>query len=299
MESEVGPVQAAEGSTPRAALPWGRLVAATAAMVVLASVAGALGRWQYGAWLAHREAAADTITTAQPVPLADLIGPDDPFPGNQTGHPVTVTGEWLPAATFFVSERRSSAARQTEAADQADADGGETADGRAIRGYWVVTPLVIDGASALPVVRGWLADPADAPAPPEGAATLTGWLQPPEGDAPEVDRDPTDDVVPSLRVADLINRIDRDSYGAYVVAGDRPGWPAASNAGTTGLSPAQLSERPQPGRFQAIRNIFYAAEWWLFAGFVVFVWQRYCRDEWRASRRPAQGPGAAEGQQVG
>lgn len=271
---------AAQGETPvpvDGGRPFGRLAAATLAMVVLTAAAVALGLWQYGAWNAHRTAVTDSLTDAAPEPLARVIGPDDPFPGDAIGQPVEVSGTWLGEGSFLVSER----------------------DGDQGRGLWVVTPLVVDGGeSALPIVRGWIASAADAPANPSGAVSLTGWLQPPEGDAPEADPDPTDTVYPSLRVADLIQRLDRDAYGAYVVVGDRPGWAPAVNAGVDGLAPAELAQRPEPGRFLAIRNLFYAAEWWLFGGFVVFVWQRYCRDElriWRARDRRLDQPRDAIG----
>lgn len=262
---------------------WGRVSAATLAMVVLGGAAVWLGTWQYGAWQAHRQEVTDSLTDKPPVALTGLMGADDPFPGNETGQPVEVGGTWAPEATFFVSGRR----RVSAAGERTD-------------GFWVVTPLLVAptrgageaAAAALPVVRGWVADPADAPAPPEGAAEVTGWLQPPEGDAPEVDRDPTDDVFSALRVADLVQRMDRDAFGAYIVLGERPGWRAAVNAGKAGLQPAALEERPEPGRFLAIRNLFYAAEWWFFAGFVVFVWARFCRDEFAG---PEVGPeGGAE-----
>lgn len=232
-------------------------------MVLLTAAAIALGLWQYGAWNAHRQAVTDSLTDADPVPLAEVIGPDDPFPGDATGQPVRIGGTWLTDSTFLVSER----------------------NGTSGSGFWVVTPLAVAETDAvLPVVRGWTASADSRPTAPTGEAMLTGWLQPPEGDAPEPDPDPSDDVYPSLRVADLIQRLDRDAYGAYVVAGQQPTWEAGLNDGTAGLQPAELSQRPEPGRFLAIRNLFYAAEWWLFGGFVIFVWQRYCRDELRAHR---------------
>jgi hypothetical protein len=30
--------------------------------------------------------------------------------------------------------------------------------------------------------------------------------------------------------------------------------------------------------FTAARNLFYAIEWWIFGGFAVFIWVRWCRD---------------------
>ena len=136
-------------------------------------------------------------------------------------------------------------------------------------GYWVVTPLAVDGAdgAALPIVRGWTADPADAPAPPTGDATLEGWLQPPQGTG-QVDDDPTDDVLPQLRIADLIQHVDQDLYGAYAVA-QTPG---------QGLDPATLDQLPPVAALTGLRNLLYAIEWWFFGAFAAFIWWRWVRD---------------------
>jgi cytochrome oxidase assembly protein ShyY1 len=116
---------------------------------------------------------------------------------------------------------------------------------------------------------------AAAPGPPTGATTLTGWLQPSEG-ARVDDSDRTDDVLPQLRVADAIQHVDVDLFGAYVVLDPAR---ASGNAGDAGLDRARLVELPDAGRFTAVRNLFYALEWWVFAGFALFVWWRWARDE--------------------
>jgi len=199
-----------------------------------------LGSWQFDAARSEREAAARDLTRADPVPLTDVLGPDDAFPAPSVGQPVTVSGEWVAGATVFVER---------------DA------------GYWVVTPLAVDGAgAALPVVRGVSEEPAADPI--SGAAELTGWLQPAEGTG-AVDADPSDDVLPQLRVADLVQRVDQDLYSAYAVATEP----------TAGLAPARLEQLPDAGRLTGLRNVLYALEWWVFGGFAVFVWVKYLRDE--------------------
>jgi cytochrome oxidase assembly protein ShyY1 len=224
--------------------------------VVLVAVAVGLGAWQWDAWEARRDAEARDLTRVAPVPLADVMGPDDPFPGDRVGQPVVLGGTWVDSGTVFVER------------------GGR---------YWVVTPLAVgpDGA-AIPVVRGMAEEP-QAP-PVEGEAELVGWLQPPEGTG-ETDPDPTDDVLPQLRVADIVQRVDVDLYGGYAVVADEVAdgaWPVgerALNEGTDGLAPARLEQLPETGRFTAARNLFYALEWWVFGGFAVFVWVRYLLDE--------------------
>jgi cytochrome oxidase assembly protein ShyY1 len=120
-------------------------------------------------------------------------------------------------------------------------------------------------------------DPATVPAP-HGDATVVGWLQPPEGTG-EPDPDPGDDVVPQLRIADLVQRVDVDLYGAYLVLDpERTDGPDAAAATGPGLEPATLDQLPEAGQFTALRNLLYAVEWWVFAGFAAFVWWRYVRD---------------------
>jgi cytochrome oxidase assembly protein ShyY1 len=224
-----------------------RTLGATALALVLVGIAGWLGWWQLGAWQSRRDAEARDLTSLSPVGLDDVMGSDDPFPGDEVGRPVDVAGSWLGDGSFLVS--------------------GRTQDGR--DGYWAVTPLALDesgGDTAVLVVRGWTPE-ADAP-PPAGPASITGWLQPPEGTG-AVDDDPDDDVVPQLRIADAVQRVDADLYGAYLVA-QEPG---------PGLEAASLESLPEVGRFTALRNLLYAAEWWFFGAFAAFIWWRWLRDE--------------------
>jgi surfeit locus 1 family protein len=242
-----------------------RLLGAHLLALVCVASAGLLGYWQHDAWQQRRADERVDRTQDEPVPLADAMGPDDPFPGDAVGQPVRVSGTWLPESTVFVS------GREHEGTD----------------GYWVVTPLTSGDADdpALPVVRGWVPDVDAAPAPPAGPAELVAWLQPSEGSG-EPDPDPADDVLPQVRTADLVQHVDQDLYGAYAVVDPDA---AATNPGTDGLEPADLEQLPDPGRFTAVRNLLYAFEWWVFGGFAAFIWWRYVRDV-TASREPEPVP---------
>lgn len=215
--------------------------------LVLVCIAVGLGLWQLDAWRAHRAAEAVDLTQVEPVPLAEVMGPDDTFPGNRVGQPVSIEGTWVPEGTVYVS------GREHEGVD----------------GYWVVTPLAVDGPGdpALPVVRGWVAAPEDAPPPPTGTADLDAWLQPTEGTG-EADTDPSDDVLPQVRTADLIQRVDQDLYGAYGVATEPE----------SGLAPASLDQRPEVSATTGLKNLLYALEWWIFGLFAAFVWWRWVRE---------------------
>ncbi|MGH3348700.1 MAG: SURF1 family protein [Nocardioides sp.] len=208
-------------------------------VLVLLGAAVLLGSWQFGAGQDERAAASRDLTRADPVPIESVIGPDDAFPGDRVGQPVTVSGRWVPEGTMYVAR---------------DA------------GFWVVSPLAVDGTdAALPVVRGVSETPSSDPV--SGTAELTGWLQPAEGTG-AVDDDPGDDVLPQLRVADLVQRVDQDLYSGYAVATEP----------TAGLSAATLEQLPDAGRFTGARNFLYALEWWVFGAFAVFVWVRFLLD---------------------
>ncbi len=223
-------------------------------VAVLFGGAALLGAWQYDAGRAEREAAARDLTDRDPVALTTVLGPDDPFPAPSVGQPVTVSGTWVDEATVFVARGSS---------------------------YWVVTPLVVDdpGAdgAALPVVRGISGRPtADTVT---GPAEVTGWLQPGEGTG-AADDDPTDDVLPQLRPADLVQRLDEDLYSGYLV----------SQQPTAGLAAASLEQLPSADRFTGLRNFLYALEWWVFGAFAVFVWVRHLMDEAREDPAPDDAP---------
>jgi hypothetical protein len=67
-------------------------------------------------------------------------------------------------------------------------------------------------------------------------------------------------------------------YGGYVISDDPP----------PGL---QQIPSPPPDREVSLNllNLFYAAEWVLFAGFAVFLWWRLVRDEWEKEHGVVRG----------
>jgi cytochrome oxidase assembly protein ShyY1 len=218
------------------------------AMLVAVAIAVGLGLWQLDAWHTRRADAARDLTSKPPVALGTLMTGDSPFPGRSVGQPVRFTGQWT-GANVYVADRH--------------------VHGR--RGYWVVTAALVDGTrSAMPVVRGWTRSP-DAPVP-TGATSVVGWLQPTEGSGP-FDDDPHDDVIPTMRIASLVEHVDADLYSGYVAA--KAVTPAD---GSSGLVPVPPQSVPDVSMFTAARNLFYAIEWWVFGAFAVFIWLRWCRD---------------------
>jgi surfeit locus 1 family protein len=215
-------------------------------MVVAVAAAVGLGLWQLHAWQAGREAEARDLSTAAPRPLDTVMSGDDPFPGGSLGQPVAFRGTWLPEGTLYVADRGL--------------------HGR--RGYWVTTPVLV-GRSAMPVVRGWSATP-HAPRP-RGEVDVRGWLQASEGSSLP-DEDPQDDVIPEMRIASVVEHVDADVYSAYVVS-------QKASSGTQGLAPVSPASVPKVSSVTSLRNLLYAIQWWIFGGFAVYVWVRWCRDQ--------------------
>jgi len=221
-------------------------------LLMLAALAAAvsLGIWQLHAWHAGRAADARDLTDAAALPLSKVMSGDAPFPGQYLGQPVSFEGRWLPEGTLYIADR--------------DLEGK--------RGYWVMTPVLV-GSSAMPVVRGWSAQPHAAA--PAGTVAVRGWLQASEGsNAP--DDDPEDDVIPEMRIASVVQHVDADLYSAYVVA-------TSAGQATDGLEKVTPESVPEVSNTSHLRNLLYAFQWWIFAGFAVYIWWRWCRDQLEAA----------------
>src|SRR4051794_9035502 len=224
-------------------------------MVVAVAATILLGVWQYHAWEAGRAAEARDISDAKALPLAKVMSGDAPFPGQYLGQPVSFAGTWLPEGTLYVADRGL--------------------DGK--RGYWVMTPVLV-GESAMPVVRGWSTWP-EAPTP-SGPVAVSGYLQASEGsNAP--DDDPQDDVIPEMRIASVVQHVDADLYSAYVVA-------RHAGTGTQGLATVTPESVPEVSSTSHLRNLLYAIQWWIFGGFAVYIWVRWCRDQLEAAAESPQ-----------
>ena len=267
------PGKVPQDPTPTPPTWWSaRLWGAHLIAVLIVAVTVLLGWWQWTVSEGHKSDKSAALAHATPVPLNDVFGHNDAFPGEETGRPAILEGTWLPADTVYVSGHQG--------------------------GYWVATPLQVGSAAAgdaaaIYVVRGWIDDPASAPAAPSGAAKLVGWLQPPEN-AGLVDDKPGDDVLPELNIANAMHHVQQDLYSGYAVVADHEGgWPAsdtAVNDGSAGLEAAQLNAMPQASFTTGLRNALYALEWWVFALFAIYIWWRYVRE----ATAPQPAPEAAD-----
>lgn len=247
-----------------------RVLVMFAVMVAAVVVCANLGIWQlsraYERGAQAEQHRLDEIAQAGPRSLADVLAPQTTFPGAAVGASVAVTG------TFEGDQLLVS---------------GRAADGRT--GYLVLAPLRVSddgsggaswaglsGAPVLPVVRGWVATPADAPAAPTGTLDVTGYLQSSEavGDGAVVDG-----VTDSISSGQLANRWGGPIYSGYLVV-----------SATDPADPAELTLLPRPtvqgGEGVNMQNLFYALQWWIFGLFAIGLWIQMVRDEARASADP-------------
>ncbi|MEZ5161111.1 MAG: hypothetical protein R2709_10465, partial [Marmoricola sp.] len=51
-----------------------------------------------------------------------------------------------------------------------------------------------------------------------------------------------------------------------------------------GLEPIKPLNTPQVSALNSLRNLLYAIQWWIFGGFAIYVWVRWCRDQLAEAR---------------
>ena len=141
-----------------------------------------------------------------------------------------------------------------------------------VEGYWLVGHAVTPEGTSLAVALGWAATAGEARAAvggiPSGEILEGRYL----ATEPPADDDFEQGERSAMAVATLINEWSQPPtavYGGYLVAGDAP----------SGLD---RIDAPAPSEEVVLNwlNVFYAIEWIVFAGFAVFLWWRFVRDEW-------------------
>ncbi|MFF1646874.1 SURF1 family protein [Streptomyces sp. NPDC058240] len=233
-----------------------------------------MGTWQLGRFedrvQTHDAAEKQPAPGTRPAkPIDDLL----PVDTVTSGRPATATGRY--ADQFLVPGRKL--------------------DDRS--GFYVLNMLRTDSGKALPVVRGWLpGKPGDTavPAAPTGKVTVTGDLQASEN-AGTAGVDTAgglpDGQLGMISAASLVNLVPYDVYDAWVTLQDT-GAGAGARAGTGAGDKAAGALRPVPATaaqgtgldLKAFQNLGYTGEWFVFAGFVLFMWFRLVRREAEAAR---------------
>lgn len=235
-----------------------------AVLVIIAFVQ--LGRWQLG--VAEDEASQEALErarTQQPVAVETVLTPHSDFPGELSTRPVVATGEFG-ADQVVVANRRL--------------------DGRP--GFWVVAPLRVSATGAtLPVLRGFVTSPSDAPPVPSGQVTVTGGLAPPE--SPYAGEAPPEGLLASVDTSVLVSRWPGELYNAFVFQQDQDPEPTAAEVATMQTVPTPTGDTGFKWR-----NAAYALQWWAFALFALFMWWRVVKEDderEEAGREPVAGSG--------
>jgi len=222
-----------------------------------------MGTWQLGRFedrvQTHKEAdERPDPGTRSPKPLDDLL----PVTTETSGRPAVATGTY--ADQFLVPGRKL---------DDRD-------------GFYVLDLLRTDSGKALPVVRGWLAGApgsTEVPAAPAGKVTVTGDLQASENSGTtgvELSGGLPEGQLGMISAASLVNLVPYDVYDAWVTLTR----PEAGDAGR-GLQPVPAAAAQGSGLdLKAFQNLGYTGEWFVFGGFVLFMWFRLVRREAEAAR---------------
>jgi cytochrome oxidase assembly protein ShyY1 len=249
-------------------------LAMLALCLVVAGVFAWLGQWQLGR--AVDLSPPPPGATEQVRPLDEVAQPGQYLPEPLVGQRVRTSGTWVPGDFLVVSQRYN--------------------DG--VEGYWVTGQLRLSEPStptSLAVAVGWTDSRAeaeaaasalsrDAASAPGETIELTGRLISDEGPAlPPAGADPQE--ITRMSPPALLSRWhDIDGLDVY-----RPYLTSAEALG--GLQPIS-SPAPAEGSNVNWLNIFYAAEWAVFAGFAFYLWYRLARDAWEREVEDLEEPGA-------
>ncbi len=234
--------------------------------IVISGVFVLLSQWQFGR--STQPEVPVNPATEQVQPLTETLQPGDFFHGSDADQMVTAQGTYDAGKQLLVPGRLH---------------GGKT-------GYWVVSAFAVTGAPVLsgvaaspqtwiPVARGWVADPADAPAPPSGTVELTGRLLPSEAPLPGTSASPGQAT--AVSVAELINYWEVSSYPGFVAATAEiaDGSDVSAAAVPSDILPLQIGPQPPAQQINWL-NLFYSLEWVVFAGFALFIWWRLVKDDY-------------------
>ena len=208
-----------------------------------------LSQWQFDRNATREEqiALVEQNYDADPVPLADLIGPDGALRPDDEWHPVVLQGEYLADEQLLVRNRPH---------------GGTSA-------FEVLVPFQdVDGRVFI-VDRGWVPpgdgdSPDSVAAPPSGEVEVIVRLRPGE-QVPASGRGAPEGQVPTINLPTIAGLVDGDVItGAYgqLISED----PAANTALGGFSSP---TDDPGPHLSYAIQWILFAIMGFIFIGYII------------------------------
>lgn len=225
-----------------------------------------LGQWQLGHAITLNQ--EDSSQSEQVRPLSAATTPSSPVTDETAGHVFSVVGEFARGDFSLVLDRRN--------------------DG--VDGVWVVGHLgrIAPSGGNLAVAIAWAPTVAKAErakvafeaALSNRIVSIEGRYMPPDAPVvPTPKQDPT--LILSMAPSQLVNlwqATDGGTYGGFLVL--HPGSDISKgDLSAVGVTPIQ-SVPPLPVETINWLNLFYAAEWVVFAGFAIFFWFRLVRDDW-------------------
>ncbi|WP_181373562.1 SURF1 family protein [Microbacterium sp. HMWF026] len=239
-----------------------RWIALLAFSLVVAGVLAWLGQWQLGRAVDTSPPEPGLTEVVQP--LDQVVQPGDYLPEPLVGQRVEVSGTWVASDFIVVSSRFNDD----------------------VEGYWVTGQLRIAGAAAptsIAVATGWTSslDAANAAADelerqvsadPTAVVQVTGRLISDEGPSvPPSGADPLTitRMSPPMLLGRWHDTAELNVYRQFI-------------ASQTAIGPLDDISSPAPDERSRVNwlNIFYAAEWAIFAGFALYLWYRLARDAW-------------------
>ena len=232
-------------------------------LIALAAVAGialatSLGFWQWGRGQ-QRTALQEAVAAREhgaPVTVSQLLAAPDGDPA-LVHRPIALRGQWIAERTIFLDNRQMNA----------------------VPGFYVVTPLRIDGSSAVILVqRGWAPrnfvkrEALPAVATPAGTVEVRGRLAPPPAKLYAFDAEEPGAIRQNLDLGRF-----RAETGLPLLA--------LSVQQTGAASEGLLRQWPQAGS-GAEKNYGYAFQWWAIAATIaiLYVWFQFLLPRRRQAR---------------
>ncbi|GAA2832653.1 SURF1 family protein [Kribbella solani] len=234
-----------------------RWITAALAILVLAAVCIALGRWQL-----HRldeRKARNTVTrtnlAAAPAPLDQILGPRGVVGDQHAWRTATVTGKYDASKQIVLKYRNVN--------DKP--------------GFEIVTPLMLPNGKAVLVDRGFLARqsselmPQHVPSVPGGEVTVTGRLQRSERGGHTSGGTPEDGTARLINGPDYAKVLGLNLYDGYLTIDKQE---PANDAAFGAFPGPEIDDGP---------HFFYALQWFFFAllavGGLVYFTRQGGRDD--------------------
>ncbi|MGN6743110.1 MAG: SURF1 family cytochrome oxidase biogenesis protein [Amnibacterium sp.] len=249
------------GRTQRQEMVRPRSIGLLLLALLLAAAFAALGQWQLGRAVQEGTVIPRPTETVQA--LQRVAQPQSQQTDASVGQLVRTGGRWVAGDFLVVGDRLN----------------------RGDRGYWVVGHAVVDdpAGTSLAVGLGWTPDRATAEraaralaADPPAAGPLVGRYIDSDAAQPTTAGSPT--TLTAVSTARLVN------------LWSAPQVPVYEGVLTLRSAPAGLttiySPRPVAQVELNFLNLFYAAEWALFALAAFYVWYRLVKDRWELQQAP-------------